>query len=735
MPEMPQYQNEEPILEKTPIKSSAEGYEAFAQTFGAIAGVAEKETEKLAEDQSQTMYINSVADAEHLKNQYEIQMLQNPNQAAHIANNMQQSLETLKQSAVVNKVDRNKLNAYLQNTADDVTKKGIEVQTQQSQLTAAFKHYENWPTKLNAYQQALITGDDKLSKQLQDAMVAELQGLVMTRAITPHMAASSLELMQGMPEVAHDHMIVYGKGRAADYHAVTNNPLSKNTTDNVNAPTNVSTGMLIDYYNTDHSFRGAIADVQQGMLPNPMVFDKLPADERQQIIQAINGVRQAQGLINSGASFPQLKAYSDEINQLGSSSVRSYAQNATKIYLDSYMSKLQNGDLLQVMGGTPQGGAIIQNFTKKNAAIEAMQQEELQGKNNSTQIAAINQKYTKMYFDNKNEFVNSARSYCSGHHIPSEYCQPIPKLEIQTAENGFNKDQDPSQTLSILGQYNKANQIYVANGMTNPDHQIILQTIAHGADNIKPHDKLELIAANQTGRSYHDLIQENASTKDSSLKKQIEQNLKDQLQLIQTGYDFQNAQTLKNSMVNSALNLTKFYAYKNGDLTLKNATNYINQATGIFKTGFKAISNTNYLVNAENLPENLTKADLDILANYTIEQGYQRLSNNKIKEVSEKNITSPFSEFGIGQKAEQLGSLASVLRDYNISRNPLRMIITADHHIAAVDMDGNVQFSRPYTSNLMSLARYRYEQLQKINKLDIEKTKEQEQSYTESIGR
>lgn len=666
--ETPQLSESQPVLNTVNVSSGAEGYEAFAKTLGALGEVAGEKAKEMASDESQSMYINSVANIEQIKTSAQINMLHNPDQAPKIAEQTAAAMDMVREGAFVNKKDRNRLNAYITGASDDIELKATSVEVHQRQRQAAFTHYANWPDQLKAYQEALLTDHDKAEK-LKEAMIASLHGLVTIGALTPEQAGSGMKTMQDVVGLAQDHYSVYGNpnSTAQDYHTVTSNPLAPGGA-NTTAPINASTGWLIDYHNSDKTFQGVLAAISNRMLPNPEAFDSLQPAQRQHAMMAIQGAQIADGMINSGQPFNVIQHTYDSLNE--KNRVLSYRDQATRNALGNYLNQLKNGNYLSVIGQTPVGNAILGDFNMRNSAI--------------LNSPIDNEKKSQMLLQNKNKMVDEAAAYGEGHHMPDDLIQPIPMTDVALAEQGFELGKDPSVVLQVLGQYTKANQAYVASAMKNPDQRMVVSAAYLSGDEIKPQDKLDFIAANQKGRNY---ISKNIeeSTNDKTLMTRIATNIAPALKIISQNYDFENAQVLQNSMLNTTLKYAKYLAYKDnnigatdqsGFLSPASWKKYVDQASKMYGSSFRQQSGTNWIVNPNQLPTQLTDHELDVLADHVTNEGYKYLKEGR----------------------------SSAEYESAIGRNPLRMIVSPNNHLQAVDGNGKVYYTMPFTSNTVPFA-------------------------------
>lgn len=662
MPEIPQLNETQPILNVQQVNDRSSGHQAFAQVLSKLSEATEKQAEKINEEQSQAMYIHSVSNIEQVKTTSQMRLLEHPEYASRISEDMQASVNQIKEMAFVNKGDRGKLNAFADGASDEIALKATATNVHQTQLISAFSHYANWPDQLKAYQQALVSGDENKATDLQSGMISTLKGLVQTGAISPEQASSSLKTMHSVSEIASDHLQMFGGNTTArDYHTVTSNALMKGSPSNPNAPSNQNSNWLINYYNQDKSFQGVLADISNRHLPNPETFDSLPPSQRQHALLAMQGTQIADGIINSGEPYPIIEKTYQELNTSGR--VLGYRDQATRNALETYMKELADGNYLSAISVTPQGGGIMQRFVNRNAAIQNSNINDSQKMN--------------LLMQNKNEMVNAAVSYGESHHIPPELIKPIPSTDLAIMQNGFQLNQDPSIVLQTLGQYNKANQAYVAASLKTPEQRIIAQAISYMGNGVKTSDQLDFIAANQEGRNYDAIKYESSGVNDGKLKTRIISNLTNQVKFLTQQYNFMDAQSFQGAMVNSTLKYAKYLAGKNNDLTMSNWAKYVDEASAVYKNAFEQVSNTNYSVNPKQLPVPLNKGDLDVLAGYVTNKGYEALHE---------------------------GINPSVF-DSMQSRNPLKMRISPTNNIEAVDQNGAVYFSQPFTTNLLSHAR------------------------------
>lgn len=661
--EIPQIKDEQPVISPVRVASLDDSHEAFARTLGALSSSAAEETKELVSEQSNSMYINSVANAEQVKNSAQKMMLEHPDQAPKIAKDTDTTLDSIRNSAYVNSADRQKLDTFLKTTSQSIGLESVRTEMHQKQLEGAYTHFANFPDEVKAYRAALINDPDRAAS-LHDGIVTNIHNLVSTGAITPFQAGASLKILGK----AHDNAQGYHdlvkdvNGTALDYHTLAASPLNSGA-DMTHAPINEDTRWLIDHHNSDLSFKGVQADIANRVIPNGEAWTKLTPTQQAQATEEVHGVQVADGMINSGMAFPDIEHTYKSLSEKGE--ILSYKDTATKNALGLYINDLKNGNYLKVMGRTPVGDSIMKNYISRNSAI---------------QNAAIGaEEKNKLILQNKNEMVNRAIAYGQAHHIPAEYIQPIPQADVTAVQNSFKVGQDPATAYNIMKSYTPQNQLYLAGAMKEPRQRAVLSVVALGAGHNTDQENIDYIAANQN-RKYTELdTTSDDKIPDDNLRNQISANITDAIKLnnIQNPPDIATA--LNENLIGSGVRYAKYISEKNGQYSMKtdstfgsidnvgSVNRYINKAYGI-------MTGDNYIVSTSQVK--LTKPQMDYVANYAVSQGtaYLRAHMSESQHIA-------FSE-----------------------RSPLTVTVTPKNNLVAKDQYGNIAFSQPLTSELISHA-------------------------------
>lgn len=665
----PTFNDDEPIFTPVNVNSEAEGYDAFARTLGGIAKTTAGMAEQIEKDKSKTMFINSLADAEEVKTSAQQQLIEHPDQAELIAKNTNYTLDSIKTNAYVNDQDRKLLNYHLRNASNQIGLKATEIDAKQKLLTARNVHFSNWKNQLTVYFNDLKTHPQDAEK-IEKAMLASLDGLLKTNVLTIQQYNNSLKDMNAVSQVVHDYQRTYGNpdATAKDYHTVSGHPLNDDKA-NPNAPINESTMWLQAHNDADKTLQGMLADVSQGRLPDQEAFISANESNRQHVMLAIDGVKDANGLINSGTPVPQIRQTLADLNTKGIT--LSYRDQAKRDYLDQWLTRLDHGELLSVMGQTPSGNAIFQEHNMQMAALQ------------SSPLSPL-QKAQKFIFL-KNKLMDQADSWRIANHIHDNLAYIAPKADVNAIEENFKAGGDPKVIMQIASTYYKSHYGALAQSMKTPEQNIAMQGMLFSSNLIPTQEKLDFLSAQQTGLKYPAETVEKGTTNEY-LRTQIYSNLQKPLQLIWQNYDAPTAKIMQDAMVQTTLNYARYLGEKDINPGLKghggfifsdiDAKGYVAKASKIYLDAFQQRSGMNWIVSNNQLPANLSDGELDALAAYIVDKGESYLKAGK----------EPYEY------------------ESAISRNPLKMIITPTGSVKAVDGNGQTYYSQPFTSSLMAKA-------------------------------
>ncbi len=669
-PALPTYQDAQPVISPQNVTSAGEGDEDLATSLGKMAEDASNVATKMEDNESQSMYINAVSNIEQVKSASQMRMIANPGEANRIADDMQTATDTISQNAFVNSEDRNKLKLYAETSNDDIQVKSAETNLQQTQRSAAFTHYANLPDQFKALQDAFISGDQDQVDNIKSGMMSNLNNLVMIGAIRPEQAGGTIKSMAQMTHagIGYGKLVSNANGASAqDYHTVRAGLINPSPQDNANHPIDGNTQWLIDTYNGDKTFQDVKADISNGILPSGQSYYSLKPEQQDEITEMKAGKEAADGIINSGQSFPAIQSMLTNSKD----QILNGRDTETRQSLQQYVTDLKNGNYLSVVGRTPDGSAIMQNYIQSNAAVDAS--------------AVSDQQKQQLKLQNRNTMVNQLVSYGQGRHIPSDLIKPIPSTDLANMQNGFTLGQDPRVVLNTLGQYSQGNQVYVANALKDPLQRFSANTVSLSTGQASSETQLNFLAAQQKGRDYSDIDKDadQQSLNDQKIGNLLATQLNPQAKLFIAQDGTSNGAVNQQQMFKAGINYVKYQAQINSDFNLKNINDYVNQASNLFKQAHPAQAGMNYVYNTNQLK--LSQQDADALFSYANNQGFSKLHND------------------LG--SIKYGALKLLMG------NPLNSTLTSTGQIVSQDSNGTAIWSAPYSQRLLNTAKLRAKQL------------------------
>lgn len=664
--ETPQIQDAQPILNPVKPADKSEGYDEFAKVLGSLAKTTGDKVAEIEADKSESMLMGSVANVESIKTSAHERMLENPGQATKISEQTTQALDMVKSASFVNSKDRAKLDSVISGAKDNVELRATATNVQQSQRAVGLALYTQLPEQLKAYQDALIS-DPKLAQGLHDALIGSVKNAVMIGGISPEQGGTVVKQMTKVVEgVSNLHALSQNNdANSVDYHTAKSSPLNNSATD-TQAPIDQGTKWLTDYYQSDHSFRGVQNSIAERKMPNTHDYLNLTNAQQLEVNEQYRGISRADGLIYSGQPQPTLVRRYNELSSKGAH--LSTSEQAERDALHVHLKEAAAGNMDAVMQRDPQANAISENFIKNNEAIKESPILTPQQKND-----ALN--------DNDNKYTYSKLSWAQARHYPDDQIQPISQAKLGAIDASFQFKGNPDNAINTLNTMPKDLRGWAANAQKDPIKQMVVQGISYASPNITHEQKSDFIIANQQG-TLGALKETNArvgaeegekKASDATLNQLAFNALSPQMKMLGQTLSAQDADKQQKGMYISTANYAKFIAQKNLDPT--HPEKYIPEAAKIFQDSHMVLSNTNYVVNPQQLNNPIPPSQFDQLASYAVAQGQAYLRGANHPDIED-----------------------------NLAAKPLYMIITPNNYVKAVDATGNVYFSEPFTTGSIGKA-------------------------------
>lgn len=661
-----QYDQDQPILQETAVKSTAEGENAIADSFGKASQVAFEAGAKLEDTQSKAMFLQSVGLSEDLKTSAQQKLLENPGQAKQIADQTAQTAETIKQNSYVNAEDRARLNYFVDRNVDAVGVDATKVAVDQRRLGVQYNFFSNFGTSYNAYRDAAIAGD-KSADDLKNAMLSTIKGAMSIKAITPQQAVNAIQAITHVTKDVQDFHTMFDQGDAdaGDYHTANANILSQNNlVGRTPDPIDGNTKWLVDYYTNDHSKQKVESDINDWKLPNPQDFLNGTDDDRQKWILQMQGARQVQGLVNKGTAFPILSTMLDDLSQKGR--ILDYKDTAVKAGLERYFDFAKNGDFLKIMSLSPDGGKIMNDYLMRKSAISEFSDPADQD---------------RLQRNNDNDLIWKGVSWAQARNWPGGLIRPFDQATVITpVENAMVAGQDIKPIFDMMNKYDQDVHPYLANSLSTPLNRMVFNTASLARDTGNSDQQIRAyILGSQKGQDFSALDVKDG-TKINDIRAQIAVGIRDQLDFILKQNDPTQSGLLYNAMLESGVNMAKQLAIQNNDPQMNKSSwfgsspDYAKQAVNFLKNAYPIKTGSNYMVNDNQ--GKWSDQQLSAYAHFINGEGYKNISGKVPTETMEE------------------------IQD----RNPLTATISPTNDLMSVGADGNVYASIPITTSLLSHA-------------------------------
>lgn len=671
---LPTFQDEDPIVQDVKVASRAPGYEALAAGFGAIEKTSEAIGEDYMKEKSNAMYLQTSAQMEHIRSQANVKVIQDPANSETYYKNANDQMKTVLDAAQVSSADRAKLNFNMTRNSDILAVKAAEATHRQAALGTQLAIYDSYDASLQTFGNLNATDPQKAQEYYQDH-INKYKSAVMAGAITP---IEEMKFKQGFAWVAQSQARTAEVARNPDATAQHYQTEAARTSA-INPPDATPAGTPMDehtkfhvvHYNNTASYQ----EVEQGLLnrnsPDWLTMSRLTDDQQQNLIHISDGIATADGFTVSGKPLPIIDA---EIKRLTDKDTYQTPEDKAEKYALETWRKGLSQNLTGVVAQSPDGAAMIQDNITRVAAIHAA--------GDTPDVTA-----QKLAINN-DRFNMGKINWAQGRMIPSAEIVPDHQDAIM-ADSGFKLNGNADTSLQTLFKYSDRTRPFLLNGITNPAHRAVLETVANSE---APMDmRRDLIYANSesvnpvSGKpidTKYEMGDIEKDAKGGKLNTQVATTLQPIFKLMDAQYSAQDARLIKEGLLTSAVRYVKYISAKHDDYTLSGMKDYLSQVQQLYGSAYHPKTGTNYIVNDVPAANSYHLDDKDhaALAQFAVTQGY-----DAIKQKSDHN------HFGVAQ-------------DYN----PLMMTISPTQEVQAVDGNGNVFWRQQLTGEFLQRARREY---------------------------
>ena len=662
--------NDEPIQRDIPIASKAKGISAFSQVLGQVSNTLMQTGLQIEQEKSAALLLKATSSIEQIKMDAKLKLKLHPELAQKISEDTKLQLDNIKNHTALNKKHQLQLDSNVQSSALEIHAQAqlSDYETHRRQLQSSF--YTEWPHVL----QDLYTSvsDDKQFKQKIDITHQSIEKALLGRVITPEQASVLFKTLSHSLDSLQElhHLQQNSDTRSSQLNIALASPFAQGI-DKSNTPISLSIQHLQDYYHNDLTLRGIKSDLVQGNAINPLAWMKLTPNHLNEVTLFTQGVQKIKGLFNNGENWPLLKQRLAALNN--KTGLLTQTEKGERASLQHLINGFNAGDYAQIIQETPQGQALLKDYAQNYNSVDPR--------------AAYN------------DYIS--RSVQLGHamQIDNHFIQPIPNDLKQQAQSAFIQGADSDNLLDVLNKHDPANKVYLAASLKKPLEQEVAYTVGMLQDSTEPAFLKQLIRANQTGQDFSKINIANvkdSNVSDKSLKNILVAKLHESNNDIFSYLSQSSDPSRALSIVQMAMNYSKYQGLIHHDLALKNINDYIQSFTDHFSKSYQISSGSNYCFDLKSLA--ITDYEAAMLADHIRDKAYEALGihpsiPDKMPDKVDDAIKQMWQE-GVQNLVEYFGG----------NRNALNITNTPDGLIIAVDQAGTVVYSQPFTDSLVTYA-------------------------------
>lgn len=685
MPELPQFNETQSVLQQQKVNSKAEGFDAWAKTLGNIANEAGNQAEKIEEEKSNALFMVSANSANELKTKTHIEMIQNPDKANNIAKNALSVNESIKQAAVLNEKDRSRLNYMVNENQSQINLRAAETDHSFQVRSLGNKFWDEYPISMRQIEEAIGQGDFDKAKILEENLHANALSAAKIGSLSPEAFGRVNKSMRDLYDRA-SYLTKLSQDpngvSAHEYHANKISPFASQSFDNIGQPVHGNTQWMANHLNYDRTMQGQLNALYNGQPVNFGVVASASENDYNKFIMTMNGVNQVKGAISSGIPFNQIQAH---IETLETKEKLSAIEEGQVTYWKSLNNRMSSDNAFYgIMGQVGLGQEYTAEHQAQSASLRAT-------KGGADLVRALQ--------DNDNKYIGQMVDLARSLSLDPHYIKPIPVEWSNEVKSSFQKDAPVLPALRRLEYVAPEFRAYLAEAMPKSHQGMSVWVAGLTLGKTDSSFQADLIHANQNqiepnapkgeGKEKNSLItsgKEDVGTKaDNIWSAIISQN--DNMKSIYTYLGkLPNGASAQSGFRQMAINYVNDQAQRAGDVDLSHKDDYINTFANNINKGFNFYQSDKALINLTDLP--ITRQqDVDYLTNYALSEAYKRIHEGK----SESDFQT------------------------SLSINPLMVVSTPDRRLividrygrAAVTNDGHEAFDVPYTTNLLAAAQKR----------------------------
>lgn len=652
--------DERSILKPQQVASGAKGAEDVSQLFGAVGKEGVKIAGNALEAESKAhLYMQSSLTAK-ATNDYELSLKKDPNPKAgaiHLKTLGNIFGDILKNSTLNNE-DRLTLQKKMDNDMTSASKALGVMEIEQAKKSAQLNFAQQFPDDMRGISKALFQ-DPKEAQKLINNTQGLLEGMFRRNELSEKQWQHYNKLVEGVVDRASS-LIARGDALDLDAEAIhTYGAFLGDMKDMPGgAPINVESRLLYSHYKSETDYKSSLAELYKGKPDAGAIIyalNDMTDTQFTTFLKTGDGIAIAKGKIDSAQPIGVLEQRVKYLREKSATLTEEETGELNKTNM--FLADLKN-DFRGTIQDTPQGQAITAEYMSKvNIARDSVWLG--QGERDQMEKKAAN------------EYMSDVINYGRAIGAPSDIVQPFDAATIAAQQSYFNPGADAKTAINKMKDLSAENGAYLAYGMKKPNQQqVMLMANIIGDD--KQGLMRQMVYANQNNTDFSVLNYDKSNITESKLKAKIVSQLSDVNNFL--GHQPQGSKAIE-GVYDAALNMVKYLAVANGDLTLKNSGSYINDAIATVKGAYKFESGSFYSFNTARQP--MSSSDANAIAGYAREQAINRMRG----DASEEQIMEA------------------------VDRNPLFVSMDESGEVNVIDSEGEVRWKQPYTEVLLGNAR------------------------------
>lgn len=678
--ELAQFSDTNPVIQPPQINSSARGSESIAKVLGSIAERAISKAGDYASEASKSNLLQTHGMLQDIEAQSKIEIAKSPQHAETIAQNAEQTVARIKNSATLNRADKLNLESMAQGTVRGLKLTAAQKSISLSREQARYAALSSLGDTLQSIRRDIHVNPEQADSLIQ-AQYQAIAGQVRAGILTASEAENIHKQFTKELEMAHELIegIKYGSLTASDLSALHATEPGQIPLSNANLPIAHETAM-----NADHHFgQLTLHDVQSRMANGERVSpqDLMAVKSITDLDKVLNygaGAARATGDINSGESWVSLKS---KLSALKKKQKLSSKEEGYKNRLNNFIINAQQpGHYQNFIAGMPEGARAYNEFTQTQAVID---NDVMFGTDEQVSL----QKHMRST-ENLNNLISKSNAIGVGMHYPDHLRQPIPMQYLSPIVNSFEKGGDIRSAINNIQMLSPQNRMYAMNAFPgNYRKQLTVYEIGNLADKADPGFMISLMASQQvdslgegaTGRkdSQEKFLQLSREKKYSD--NQLIARIMPSLTSINTYLSKQpNGGALVSAKSDQALRYIKRVAADNNDIGFEHLDDYIDTFANNMSKAYGVSTGFNYVMDTQNVP--LEENQMQVLASHGLNVVREKLLEYKTPA--------------------QVESMFSVAPPVMVSSPGGRIMVIDPNGHAIPDKNGHPAFSELYSESV-----------------------------------